>query len=111
MGKKYNIQGELGEGLALLLVFVCLFVCDKICLCSPRWPGTYYLVQDGFELRDAHASASQVLRLQTFVTMLSLSKNFKYQINSGKLYETDKQHYTNAMRTQAYIRFEFICLT
>ena len=46
--------------------FFCLFVCflffwDKVSLCSPGCPRTYFVDQAGLELRDLTASASWVL--------------------------------------------------
>ena len=59
-------------GLALWLVlgvlFVYLFVWDRILLNSPGCSGIYSVDQAGIKLRDLYASGSQVLELKAFVT-------------------------------------------
>jgi hypothetical protein len=42
-------------------LFVCLFVQDRVSLCSPGCPGTHSVNQAGLELRNSPASAFQVL--------------------------------------------------
>ena len=47
----------------------CLFVCflvfrDRVSLCNPGCPGTHTVDQDGLELRNPPASASEVLGLK-----------------------------------------------
>jgi hypothetical protein len=59
-------------------LFVCLFVClfwflvlvfrDRVSLCSPGCPGTHFVDQAGFELRNPSASASRVLELKACAT-------------------------------------------
>jgi hypothetical protein len=39
--------------------FVCLFVQDRVSLCSPGCPGTHFVDQAGLKLRNLPASASQ----------------------------------------------------
>ena len=46
-------------GLVWFLVFR-----DRVSLCSPGCPGTHFVDQAGFELRNLPASASQVLGLK-----------------------------------------------
>jgi hypothetical protein len=56
-----------------LFLFVCLFVFvfrDRVSPCSPGCPGTHFVDQAGFELRNLPASAFQVLRLKTCTTIL-----------------------------------------
>lgn len=40
-----------------------------VSLCSPRWPGTYYVDQAGLPLRDLPTSASPKLGLKISATM------------------------------------------
>jgi hypothetical protein len=55
--------------LLLLFCFVCLFVFrDRVSLCSPGCPGTYYVYHAELELRNLPASASQVLGLKVCTT-------------------------------------------
>ena len=54
-------------------LFVCLFVCfwffpDRVSLCNPGCPGTHSVEKADLELRNPHASASQVLGLKVCVT-------------------------------------------
>jgi hypothetical protein len=52
-------------------LFVCLFVFrDRVSLYSSGCPGTHFVDQAGFELRNLPASASQVLGLKAYATML-----------------------------------------
>jgi hypothetical protein len=51
-------------------VFVCLFVWDRVSLYSPGCPGTHFVDQAGLELRNPPASASRVLGLKAYATML-----------------------------------------
>jgi hypothetical protein len=64
-----------------LFLFVCLFVCfvfafvlfclffqDRVSLYSPGGPGTHFVDQAGFELRNLPASASRVLELKPCTT-------------------------------------------
>jgi hypothetical protein len=57
-----------------LLLFVCLFVCfrDRVSLYSPGCPGTHFVDQAGFKLRNLPASASQVLELKACTTTAQL---------------------------------------
>jgi hypothetical protein len=49
---------------------VCLFVFrDRVSLYSPGCPGTHFVDQAGFELRNPPASASLVLGLKVCATM------------------------------------------
>jgi hypothetical protein len=50
-------------------LFVCLFVRDRVSLCSPGCPGTHFVDQAGLELRNLPASASQVLGSKACATM------------------------------------------
>jgi hypothetical protein len=56
----------------LVRLFVCLFVCDRVSLCSPGYPGTHSVDQAGLELRNLPASASQVLGLKACATTARL---------------------------------------
>jgi hypothetical protein len=55
----------------IVCLFVCLFVLfcwDRVSLCnSPGCPGTYFVDQAGFKLRDPPASANWVLGWRRFV--------------------------------------------
>jgi hypothetical protein len=69
-------------GLFVLFVYLvglvfCLFVCfvfgflvfwDVVSLCTPGCPGTHFVVQAGFELRNLPVSASRVLGLKACAT-------------------------------------------
>ena len=60
-----------------VFVCVCLFVClfvfwDRVSLCSPGCPGTHFVDQAGFKLRNLPASASQVLGLKACTTTAQL---------------------------------------
>ena len=57
-------------------LFVCLFVWDRVSLCSPGCLGTPWVAQAGFELRDLSAFASRMLRLKGFVTSTGLKSLF-----------------------------------
>jgi hypothetical protein len=60
----------------VVVLFVCLFVFvfqDRVSLCSPGCPGTHSVDQDGLELRNPPASASQVLGLKVCATTAWLS--------------------------------------
>jgi hypothetical protein len=46
-----------------------LFFRDRVSLCSPSCPGTHFVDQAGFELRNPPASASRVLGLKACATM------------------------------------------
>jgi hypothetical protein len=48
----------------LYIIYIFVFVCDKMSLYSPGWPGTGSVDQAGFKLRDLFASASVVLGLK-----------------------------------------------
>jgi hypothetical protein len=50
------------------LSFFCLFVWDRVSLCSPGCPGTHSVDQAGLELRNLPASASRVLGLKACTT-------------------------------------------
>jgi hypothetical protein len=65
--------GVLGQTSCL---FVCLFVWDRISLCSPGpgCPGTHSVDQAGLELRNP--PASRVLELEVCTTMPSMSPYF-----------------------------------
>jgi hypothetical protein len=56
--------------------FVCLFLRDRVSLCSPDCPGTHSVDQAGFELRNLPAFASQVLGLKACATMPGPSLTF-----------------------------------
>ena len=59
-------------------VFVCLFVFrDRVSLYSPACPGTHFVDQASLELRNAPASASQVLGLKVCATMPGTMTSFK----------------------------------
>ena len=57
--------------LYLFLSFFFLFQ-DRVTLCSPGCPGIHTVDQAGLELRNLHASASQVLRLKVCSTTWQL---------------------------------------
>ena len=63
-----------GGIIALFLVLFCLFLVlvlvfrDRVSLCSPGCPGTHFVDQAGFELRNPSASASRVLELKACAT-------------------------------------------
>jgi hypothetical protein len=68
---------NLKELLKFLLFVFCLFVWlvgwfwffpDTVSLCSPGCPGTHFVDQAGLKLRNAPASASQVLGLKACTT-------------------------------------------
>jgi hypothetical protein len=55
----------------LFVLFVCLSVLvfrDRVSLCSPGCPGTYFVDQTGLKLRDPPVSASRVLGLKACAT-------------------------------------------
>jgi hypothetical protein len=52
----------------LLLVGWFLVFRGRVSMCSHRWPGTHSIDQDGLELRNPPASASQVLVLRACAT-------------------------------------------
>jgi hypothetical protein len=52
----------------LLVLFVCLFVWDRVSLYSPDCPGTHFVDQAGLKLRNPPASASRVLGLKACAT-------------------------------------------
>jgi hypothetical protein len=47
---------------------------DRVSLCSPGCPGTHFVDQDGLELRNLPASASQVLGLKACATNALLNE-------------------------------------
>jgi hypothetical protein len=51
---------ETKETFSLSLFFLLVFG-DRVSLCIPSCPGTHFVDQDGLELRNLPASASQVL--------------------------------------------------
>jgi hypothetical protein len=51
------------------LVWFGLFFRDRVSLCSPGCPGTHFVDQAGFKLRNPPASASQVLESKACATM------------------------------------------
>jgi hypothetical protein len=58
--------------LTFLFLFVCVLVFrDRVSLYSSGCPGTHSVDQDGLELRNPPASASQVLGLKACATMPS----------------------------------------
>jgi hypothetical protein len=68
---------ELLESLKAFTFFVWLVVCcllfcfcfrDRVSVCSPGYPGTHSVDQDGLELRNLPTSASQVLELKACAT-------------------------------------------
>jgi hypothetical protein len=52
----------------LFFFFFFLVFRDRVSLCSPGCPGTYFVDQAGLELRNPPASASQVLGLKACTT-------------------------------------------
>jgi hypothetical protein len=51
----------------ILFYFILFLVFqDRVSLCSPGCPGTYFVDQAGFELRNPSASASRVLGLKAY---------------------------------------------
>ena len=52
------------------------FLPDRVSLCSPSCTGTHSVDQDGLELRNVTASASQVLGLKTCATIPSSKEIF-----------------------------------
>jgi hypothetical protein len=58
--------------LLLFFVFVFCFFRDRVSLCSSGCPGTHFVDQAGFELRNPPASTSQVLGLKACATMPDL---------------------------------------
>jgi hypothetical protein len=54
-----------------VLFFCFLFLPDRVSLCSPSCTGTHSVDQDGLELRNVTASATQVLGLKTCATIPS----------------------------------------
>lgn len=46
------------------------FFLNGVILCSPGWPGTCYIDQDGLRLMIILQSAFQVLKLQACITIL-----------------------------------------
>ena len=58
MGIALNL--EIAFDKVAIYLFI-LFFQDKVSLCSPGCPGTHFVDQAGFELRNPPASASRVL--------------------------------------------------
>ena len=54
-----------------VLFFLFCFFRDRVSLCSPGCTGTHSVDQDGLELRNVTASASQVLGLKACATIPS----------------------------------------
>jgi hypothetical protein len=50
---------------------------DRVSLCSPGCPGTHFVDQAGFELRNPPASASLALGLKACATTPGSLKTFK----------------------------------
>jgi hypothetical protein len=69
-------------------VCVCVCVCvvfqDRVSLCSPGCPGTHFVDQAGFKLRNSPASASRVLGLKACATTPGHNCNFTTVMNHGK---------------------------
>jgi hypothetical protein len=60
-----------------LSFFVCLFVLDRVSLCSPGCPGTHFVDQAALELRNLPASDSRVLGLKACATTAWLITFYK----------------------------------
>jgi hypothetical protein len=58
--------------LLALFLFVYFVFPDRVSLCSPGCPGTYFVDQAGLKLRNLPASASQVLGLKVCATTAQL---------------------------------------
>ena len=58
------------------LFFVCLFFQDRVSLCCSGCPGTHFVDQAGFKLRNPPASASQMLGLKECATTPGTSTYF-----------------------------------
>jgi hypothetical protein len=52
----------------VVLLFFFFFFRDRVSLCSPDCPGTHFVDQAGFELRNLLVPASQVLGLKACTT-------------------------------------------
>jgi hypothetical protein len=66
-----DIRGHYSTHTGLSVVFFCFFFLvfrDRVSLCSPGCPGTHFVEQAGFELRNLPASASWVLGLKVCAT-------------------------------------------
>jgi hypothetical protein len=57
---------------SFVVVVVFCFFQDRVSLCSPGCPGTHFVDQAGFKLRNLPASASQVLGLKACATTARL---------------------------------------
>jgi hypothetical protein len=68
--KIWSREGPWGSYSTLL--FIHLFLWDRVSLYSPGCPGTHLVDQAGFELRNPPASASQVLGLKACATTARL---------------------------------------
>jgi hypothetical protein len=60
---------------SFFVCFLFLFFRDRVSLYSPGCPGTHSVDQDGLELRNLPASASQVLGLKACATMPGIDEN------------------------------------
>jgi hypothetical protein len=56
-----------------IIIIIILVFQARVFLCSPGCPGTHFIDQAGFELRNVPASASRVLGLKACATTASLT--------------------------------------
>jgi hypothetical protein len=61
----FTLPGEPSSNARILFLF---YFPDRVSLCSPGCPGTYFVDQAGLELRNPPASASRVLGLKACAT-------------------------------------------
>jgi hypothetical protein len=65
------------------IFFSFFFFQDRVSLCSPGCPGTYFVDQAGLKLRNPPASASQVLGLKACATTPSMKSIFFSHLYEG----------------------------
>ena len=59
-----TVQQRGGVGLLLFCLFVCLFVWDRVSLCSPGYPGTQFVDRASLELIEIHLPLPPMLELK-----------------------------------------------
>jgi hypothetical protein len=87
--------GPVHSGFVLFcFVLFCFVFRDRVSLCSPSCPGTHFVDQAGFKLRNPPASASQVLGLKACATTVRHILIF--------IYHTEKQSWQIGIVGKAY---------
>jgi hypothetical protein len=69
-----------------LFFFFLTFFRDRVSLCSPGCPGTHFVDQAGFELRNLPASASQVLGSKACTTTTAWQEILSQTNNNNRYY-------------------------